>query len=124
MTSQAEHPPALQPFFCKNAFCAETLSCPATGLAVENSRFMPSQHDSSFNSVYWPRPGLHLRQSLVQKQRTRKVLLRVLLHHKESFSRLYSKLDSTEKHDSNFGNIRVKECGSFQKRGFQFFFDR
>ena len=35
-------------------------------------------------------------------QRTRKVLLPVLLHHNQSFSRLYNirKLDSTEKHDN------------------------
>ena len=49
LTSQAGHLPALQPFSSKNAFCAETLSCPL--IAVENNRFMTSQHDSSFNSV-------------------------------------------------------------------------
>ena len=49
MTSQAEYLHALQPFYSKNAFCAETLSCPAT--AVENNVFMTSQHDSSFNGL-------------------------------------------------------------------------
>ena len=48
MTSQAEYLYALQPFSSKNAFCAETLSCPA--IAVENNVFMTSQHDSSFSA--------------------------------------------------------------------------
>ena len=34
----------------KNAFCAEVLSRPA--LAVENNRFMTSQHDSSLNGAH------------------------------------------------------------------------
>ena len=50
MTSQADYLPALQPLSSKNVFSAETLSCPA--IAVENNRFMTSQHDSSFNSAY------------------------------------------------------------------------
>ena len=48
MTSQAEYLHAFQPFSSKNAFCAETLSCPA--IAVENNVFMTSQHDSSFSA--------------------------------------------------------------------------
>ena len=40
MTSQAEYLPVLQPFSSKNAFCAETLSCPA--IAVKNNRVMTS----------------------------------------------------------------------------------
>ena len=47
-----------------------------------------------------------------------------LLHHNESFSRLISKLDSTEKHDSNFGNLCIKKSGWFQKEEFLFFFHR
>ena len=36
-----------------------------------------------------------------------------------------SKLDSTEKHDSNFGNLCMKKAGSFQKeRFFILFFNR
>ena len=50
MTTQAQHLPAMQPFFSKNAFRAERLSCPAT--AVENNRFMTSQHDSCFDNAH------------------------------------------------------------------------
>ena len=35
-----------------------------------------------------------------------------------------SKLDSTDKHDSNFGNLCMKKSGSFQKERFSFFFNR
>ena len=52
-----------------------------------------------------------------QAQRTRKVWLPVLLHHNRRFSRL-CKLDSTEKHDSNFGNLFMKKSKSFKKRVF------
>ena len=36
---------------------AETSSCPA--ITVQNTRFMTSQHDSSFNSAHWLCPGVH-----------------------------------------------------------------
>ena len=57
MASQAEHLPALRPSSSKNAFSAETLSCSA--IAVENNRFMTSQHDFNFNSAHRLSPGLH-----------------------------------------------------------------
>ena len=50
MTSQAEQLPCLQSIFSKNAFCAETLFC--STIAVENSLFMTSQDDSSFNNAH------------------------------------------------------------------------
>ena len=61
MTSPAEYLHALQPFSSKNAFCAETLSCPA--IAVQNNVFMTSQHDLSF-SAHWPCPGLHVEPAI------------------------------------------------------------
>ena len=113
MTLQAEHPPTLQSFFSKNTSCAETLCCPALK-AVENNRFMTLQHDSSFNNTHSLCPGLHF-VLVVGSSATE------LLHHNESFSRLISKLDSTEKHDSNFGKLCMKKGGSFQKERFLFF---
>ena len=43
------------------------------------------------------------------------------MHHNESFSRLKSKLDCTEKHDSDFGKLSMQKGGSFQKEWFIFF---
>ena len=37
ITLQAEHMPALQPFSSKNAFCGETLSCPAIAVGHHNT---------------------------------------------------------------------------------------
>ena len=37
---------------------AGTLCCPAL-TAIENNRFITSQHDSSFNNTHWLYPGLH-----------------------------------------------------------------
>ena len=42
----------------------------------------------------------------------------------ESFSRLISKLDSTEKHDSDFGKLCMKKADRLQKRGFYIFLNR
>ena len=45
----------------------------------------------------------------------------LLLHHNESFSRFYDKLDSIEKHESNFGSLCMKKAVRSKKRGFHFF---
>ena len=116
MTSQAEHPPTLQPFSSKNTSCAGTLCYPVL-ITVENNRFMTSQHDSSFNNTHRPCPGLHIALVVGSSATHQKSLTTGLLHHNESFSRLISKLDGTEKHDSNFGKLCIKS-GSFQKERF------
>ena len=57
-----------------------------------------------------------------QAQRTRKVWLPVLLHHKKSFQDCISKLNVTEKHDSSFGRLYMKKGGSLKKKRFSFLF--
>ena len=42
------------------------------------------------------------------------------LHHMKVFQDFISKLDSTEKHQSNFGNLCTKKGGLFQKEWFSF----
>ena len=43
------------------------------------------------------------------------------MHHNENLSRLKSKLDNTEKHDSNFRNLCIKNADRSKKSGFYFF---
>ena len=121
MTSQAEHLRALRLFPSKNAFCAETLSRPT--IAVKNNRFMASQHDSSFNTAHSPCPGLHF-ESVIGSSATHQKSLTTHNYYCITIKFLeiaLSKLDSIEKHDSNFGNLCMKKIESFQKERFSFF---
>ena len=118
MTLQAEQLPALHPFSSKNTFCAGTLFCPAM-IALENNGFMRNTNPALTIPIDLVQACI-LSWSLVQAQPTGKVLLPELSHQNESFSRLIRKLDCTEKHDSNYGNLSVKKGGSFQKECFFF----
>ena len=103
-------------------FCTGTLCCPAM-IALENNGFMTSQHDYSFNNTYWLCPGLHFELVVGSSRAHQKSVTTgiTVLHHDESFSRLKSKLDSTEKHDSNFRNLCIKKADHSKKSGFYFF---
>ena len=62
-------------------------------------------------------------QSLTSSAAHQKILppVGLLLHHNESFSRFYNKLDSIEKHESNFGNLCMKKTVRSKKKYFHFF---
>ena len=56
--------------------------------------------------------------SAAQKQGL--TISRPIIASQKVFQDFISKLDSTEKHESNFGNLGMKKGGSFQKEGFLF----
>ena len=64
--------PASQPFSSKNAYCPETLSCPAI-VALRHHNTTPDNMTPALTMPIDLVQVCILNQSLVQKQRTRKV---------------------------------------------------